>query len=136
MNQSINCIPFTLLGLAALLHLYVDAINTPGVIPNVQGAWDTYVGEKFREAKQTSLEMYDVFMSGELQDRLPSDNKYIRKSHNEALLECEDMFITEVTGISTDMVEVHIGQLKVSMIFAFFSGEAASKVGEIKLCTS
>ena len=33
-------------GLAALVELYVQAINTPGVIPNVQSAWDTFVTDK------------------------------------------------------------------------------------------
>ena len=113
---------YTILGLAALLQLYVDAINTPGVIPNVQGAWDTYIGEKFREVKQTTLEMYDIFMSAQLQGHLPCDNNDIRLSHNDALIACEDIFTTEVAEISTDMVEEHIRQVKVSMIFAFCRG--------------
>ncbi|KAJ7380884.1 hypothetical protein OS493_004467 [Desmophyllum pertusum] len=33
-------------GLAALVQLYVEAINTPGVIPNVQTAWETFVVTK------------------------------------------------------------------------------------------
>ena len=81
----------------------------------MQRAWDTYVGEKFREAKQTTLEMYDLILSVHLKENLPCDNNDIRLIHNEALPECEDKFITEVAGISTDMVEEHIGQLKVSM---------------------
>lgn len=85
----------------------------------MQRAWDRYVGDKFREAKQTTLEMYDIILSVQLKENLPCDNNDIRLIHNEALAECEDIFITEVAGISTDMVEEHIGQLKVSVTFAF-----------------
>lgn len=116
---------YTLLGLAALLQLYVHAINT-GEIPNMQGAWDTYVREKFREAKQTTLKTYDIILSVELTDNLPCDSNDIRLIHNEALLACEDIFITEVVGISTDMVEEQIRQLKVSVTFEFFRAEAAA----------
>ena len=33
-------------GLAALVEFYVQAVNTTGVIPNVQSAWDTFVADK------------------------------------------------------------------------------------------
>ena len=109
------------LGLAALVQLYVQAINTPGAIPNVQGAWDTFVETTCLEAKQDALRMYDVLLESHFSDKLPCDNNEIRLNHNAALQECEVQFMAEVSGISTDTVEMHITDLKVSTILADLS---------------
>lgn len=102
-------------GLAALVQLYVQAINTPGAIPNVQGAWDTFVETTCLEAKQDALRMYDVLLESHFSDKLPCDNNEIRLNHNAALQECEVQFMAEVSGISTDTVEMHITDLKTTV---------------------
>ena len=38
-------------GLAALITLYVEAINTPGTLPNVLSAWETFVEAKCIDAR-------------------------------------------------------------------------------------
>ena len=98
-----------------MVTLYVEAINTPGAIPNVQGAWDTFVQEKCLDAKQASMLEYTERMTSLLSGKLPCDNDGIRKSHNTALEESEGLFMSETTGISTDTVERHMGELKVTL---------------------
>ena len=45
-------------GLAALVQFYVQAINSPGVIPNVQNAWEAFVEMKCSDAIKGALENY------------------------------------------------------------------------------
>ena len=100
-------------GLAALVTVYVDDINTPGVIPNVQGAWDTFVHSKCLDAKEVSQQKYHDLMTSMLPGNLPCDNDDLRKFHNIALEESEALFMAETTGISTNTVERHMRELKV-----------------------
>lgn len=102
-------------GLAALVSLYVKAINTPGAIPNVQAAWETFVETKCFDAKRISQETYEGLMETLLSDKMPCDNDEIRKNHNVALEECQGQFMAETTGMSTNTTERHLRQLKVSL---------------------
>ncbi|XP_015752495.1 PREDICTED: guanylate-binding protein 6-like isoform X3 [Acropora digitifera] len=72
-------------GLAALVSLYVDAINSPGMIPNVQTAWETFVTTKCLEARQASFHLYKETMTAKLSGELPCDNDVIREKHVMAL---------------------------------------------------
>jgi len=80
----------------------VKAINTPGVIPNVQKAWETFVETKCSEAANAALKVYEALMS-KVAGQLPCDNEKIQKSHKHALeqgiaqLEAETMGISSVT---------------------------------------
>jgi len=102
-----------ILGLAALVTLYVDAINTPDAIPNVQWAWDMFVETKCSEARKVSQNKYHELMTSLLS--LPCDNDELRKFHNTALEESEALFMKETTGISTNKVERHMRELKVTL---------------------
>ena len=93
--------------------LYVEAINTPDAIPNVQRAWDTFVSAKCFDVKQAALQTYDELMTSQLSDVLPCSNTKIRTSHDAALKECESQFIMELSGISTDSIEMASRELKV-----------------------
>jgi len=104
-----------ILGLAALITLYVDAINTPDAIPNVQWAWDMFVETKCSEARKVSQIKYDELMTSLLFEKLPCDNDELRKFHNTALEESEALFMAETTGISTNKVERHMRELKVTL---------------------
>ena len=42
-------------GPAALITLHVEAINTPGTLPNVQSAWETFVEAKCIDARNVAL---------------------------------------------------------------------------------
>ena len=89
-----------------MVQLYVDAINAPDAIPNVQSAWDAFVEGKCAEAKQCSLQMYGALLTARLSDALPCSNNDIRICHNDALEECEDRLAKELAGISTNSVEL------------------------------
>ncbi|XP_068757929.1 guanylate-binding protein 4-like [Montipora capricornis] len=102
-------------GLAALVRLYVEAINTPDAIPNVQRAWDTFVLAKCVDVKQAALQTYDALMTSQLSGILPCSNTEIRIGHNAALRVCEAQFISELAGISTNTVEMASRELKESV---------------------
>ena len=100
-------------GLAALVTLYVEAISTPGVIPNVQSAWQAFVETKCFDARQVSQETYDGCMATQLSDKMPCDNDEIRENHNIVLKACQQQFMAETTGISTSTTEKHLRALQV-----------------------
>ena len=100
-------------GLAALVQLYVEAINTPGVIPNVQTAWDTFVVTKCSEALQTALNVYDSVMKSALSGQLPCDNDKIRQHHDVALEKGVAQLEGETFGISAVTTEKYLRELTV-----------------------
>lgn len=99
-------------GLAALVEFYVQAINTPGVIPNVQNAWETFVEMKSSEAIKGGVEKYETVMTSQLKDNLPCDNDELRKIHGIAFENSEGYFMTETVGISTNTTETYLNKLK------------------------
>lgn len=109
-NMSFN---LWLSGLAALVQLYVQAINTPGVIPNVQNAWDTFVENKCSATIKDALDTYEVTMTSQLENELPCENDQLRRSHGLALKRSEDHFMAETAGISTNTIEKYLKKLKV-----------------------
>ena len=100
-------------GLAALVQLYVQTINSPGMIPNVQNAWDTFVEMKSFEAIKEAVEIYDTEMASQLNDKLPCDNEVLRGSHQIAFENSEGYFMAETAGISTNTTEKYLNKLKV-----------------------
>ena len=100
-------------GLAALVELYVQAINSPGTIPNVQNAWDAFVEMKSSEAIGKALEVYETAMASQLKDKLPCDNDKLRMSHQMAFKNSEACFMAETAGISTNTTEKYLIKLKV-----------------------
>lgn len=99
--------------MAALVQLYVEAINTPGVIPNVQTAWETFVVTKCSEAANAALKAYDVTMTSRLAGHLPCDNEEIRKSHEAALEQGIAQLEAETFGISAVTTEKYLRELTV-----------------------
>ena len=57
-------------GLSALITLYVEAINTPGSVPNVQSAWETFVETKCIDARYGALDIYNTRMREVLSSKL------------------------------------------------------------------
>ncbi|XP_078366399.1 guanylate-binding protein 6-like isoform X2 [Oculina patagonica] len=102
-------------GLATLVQLYVQAINTPGIIPNVQNAWDTFVETKCSAAITDALDAYDVTMASQLKSKLPCENDQLRISHGMALESSEGHFMAETAGISTKTTEKYLKKLKESL---------------------
>lgn len=96
-----------------MVKLYVEAINTPGNIPNVQSAWVKFVKTKCGDAKELCQQTYDHRMRILLENKMPCDNEEIRENHNIALEESQRLFMAETTGISTNTIEKHLRELKV-----------------------
>lgn len=99
-------------GLAALVELYVQAINTPGVIPNVQNAWDSFVEAKCSATLKDALDAYENAMTTQLKDELPCNNKQLRRSHEEAMENSEHHFMADTAGISINTIEKYLKRLK------------------------
>lgn len=102
-------------GLAVLVQLYVQAINTPGMVPNVQNAWDQFVEVKCSDAMKDALNAYDTTMSLQLKDKLPCDNDRLRNGHGMALENSEAHFMADTAGISTNTIETFLKNLKESL---------------------
>ena len=96
-----------------MVELYVHAINTPGVIPNVQNAWDSFVETKCDAAIKDALDAYEDAMTSQLKDELPCDNDQLRRSHEMALENSESHFMADTAGISTNTIEKYLKKLKV-----------------------
>ena len=97
------------LGLAALVEQYVLAINTPGVIPNVQNAWDSFVEAKCSDRLRDALDAYEVAMM----TQLPCNNDELRRSHDMELQNSENHFVADTAGISINTIEKYLKKLKV-----------------------
>ena len=91
----------------------MQAINTPGVIPNVQNAWDTFVETKCSAAVKGALDTYEATMTSQLINELPCENDHLRGSHGMALQSSEGHFMAETAGISTNTIEKYLKKLKV-----------------------
>ena len=98
-----------------MVQLYVLAINSPGGIPNVQNAWETFVQMKCSEAIKGALENYENVMKSRLKDKLPCDNDELRKVHGTAFETSEAYFMAETAGISTSTTETYLNKLKVRL---------------------
>ena len=99
------------IGLAALITQYIYAINTPGVVPNVQVAWNLFVQNKCSDTIEKCQQKYIELMALQL----PCDNAEIHLCHNSAMEETEELFMAEMSGISTTTVEKQLRQLKVTL---------------------
>ena len=94
----------------------MEAINTPGAVPSVQSAWDTFVGVKCTEASQAALAIYDSLMNSELSGRLPCDNDVIRQNHDAALEKGVAHLEDETSGLSAVTTEKVMRELTVSLV--------------------
>ena len=92
----------------------MEAINTPGVIPNVQTAWETFVVTKCSEAANTALNAYDVIVASRLAGSLPCDNEEIRNSHEAAFKQGIAQLKVETMGISAVTAQKYLRELTVS----------------------
>lgn len=91
----------------------MESINTPGVIPNVQSAWETFVLTKCSEATQAALSVYDATMTAGLSGQLPCDNGVIRHYHEQALEKGVAQLESETAGMSTVTTEKYLRELTV-----------------------
>ena len=98
-----------------MVEFYVQAINSPGVIPNVQNAWENFVEMKCSDTIKGALENYENVMKSKLKGKLPCDNAELRKVHGAAFGTSESYFMAETAGISTSTTETYLNKLKVRL---------------------
>ena len=91
----------------------MQAINTPGVIPNVQSAWDTFVTDKCSEATHEAMNVYITVMLSKLSNQLPCDSEEIRKCHETTFDQAVGEFQAETIGISSIATERYLNELAV-----------------------
>ena len=96
-----------------MVELYVQTINTPGVIPNVQSAWDTFVADKCNEATHEAMNVYSAVVHSQLFNQLPCDSEDIRKCHETALDQAIGQLQAETIGISSITTERYLNELVV-----------------------
>ena len=99
--------------LAALITIYVAALNTPGTVPSVQSAWETFVHTKCSEAKLAALQVYDSRMKSHLDGMLPCDSDEIRLVQQTAVEESMKLFQRETFGVSAISSEKYLDKLTV-----------------------
>ena len=105
--------------LAALVRHYIEALNTPGTVPNIQNAWDIFVTTKCTEAKDSALKCYSDKMTEHLDGKLPCDDEEIVHRHDTTLQEAQGQFEEKVYGIKAISVEKYLVSLGVSILMVF-----------------
>ena len=106
---------FIITALAALVNIYVSALNTPGTVPSVQSAWETFVHTKCTEAKLAALRVYESVMTSELDGLLPCDSDNIRQVQERAIGESMRIFQEETVGVSASSSEKYLDELMVRL---------------------
>ena len=104
-----------IIALAALVNIYVSALNTRGTVPNVQSAWETFVHTKCSEAKLAALKAYKSVMASELDDLLPCDSDNIRQVQERATGESMRIFKEETVGVSVSSSVKYLDELVVRL---------------------
>ena len=106
---------FIIIALAALVNIYVSALNTPGTVPSVQSAWETFVHTKCTEAKFAALKVYESVMTSELDGLLPCNSDNIRQVQERAIGESMRIFQEETVGVSASSSEKYLDELMVRL---------------------
>ena len=131
----LSLFPVITTALASLVNIYVAALNTPGVVPNVQSAWETFVHTKCTEAKCAAVQVYDKAMSTQLDKcQLPCDSDDIRKMQKNAVEESMAVFQAEIVGVSALSSEKYLEELVVRR--KYWSTECFAKWKESILATA
>ena len=96
-----------------MVRHYVDAINTPGMVPNVQTAWENFVMTKCSEALKASCNLFKETMTAELSRKLPCDNDFIRTKHEMAFQKGLSLFEDETFGIAGTTTKTYLKEFMV-----------------------
>ncbi|XP_031575013.1 guanylate-binding protein 4-like [Actinia tenebrosa] len=98
--------------LAALAQLFVEALNTPGTVPNVENAWDTFVHNKCTEVLAAALAAYKQEMTSQMKDKIPCEAEAIRESHENAVDVGLVTFRRETFDLSTKHVDEYLTEFR------------------------
>lgn len=99
-----------------MIKSYVTALNTPGMVPNVQKAWDVFVATKCTQAKSKSIALYDEMMASEISGTMPCKNDVIRHAQMVAHDRALKLFEENTLGISRTNIEKYLHELTVRKI--------------------
>ena len=102
-----------------MVRHYVDAINTPGMVPNVQTAWENFVVTKCSEALKASCNLFKETMTAELSGKLPCDNDVIGKKREMALQQGRALFDDQTSGIAATTTKTYLREFMVGKKFTF-----------------
>ena len=98
-----------------MVQLYLQAINSPGGIPNVQNAWETFVEMKCSDVIEGALENYENVMKSKLKDKLPCDDGDLRKVHGTAKKKSEAYFEAETEWFCRNTIEKYSKKMRVRL---------------------
>ena len=104
---------FYLTALATLVEVYVDALNTPGAVPNIGNAWDVFVRSKCSRATMNALQTYKEKIEAQLKNALPCQSDQVREAHRLAFAACLEAFKWETNSISVKNMEKYLKELTV-----------------------
>ena len=107
---------FSLSALGTLVRLYIEAINDPDAIPNIETAWDTFVRAKCAEARKGAFQIYDKRMTQLMSERLPCDNGEMQKNHETAQRESMEKFELETDELISKAIREESIKLTVSLL--------------------
>ena len=110
---------FFIKALATMVTNYVMALNTPGMVPNVERTWDVHVTETCRKARSKSIAVYDETMASEMSGRMPCERDMIRQAQMVALDKALKVFEETTYGISTRNIEKYLRGLTVRKIYNY-----------------
>ncbi|XP_031568053.1 LOW QUALITY PROTEIN: guanylate-binding protein 4-like [Actinia tenebrosa] len=98
--------------LAALIQLFVEALNTPGTVPNVENAWDTFVHNKCAEVLAAALAAYKQEMTSQMKEKIPCEADVIRAAHLKAMDAGFETFRKETFNLSIKSVDKYLNELR------------------------
>ena len=103
--------------------MYVNALNTPGAVPNIENAWDVFIRSKCSQATMLALQTYKEKIETQLQNILPCTSDEIREAHRKAFAACLQTFKQETNSISVKNMEKYLKELAVSWKTKYFSAQ-------------
>lgn len=89
-------------------------MNTPGAVPNVQSAWESFIHTKCSEVKAAAIRLYEGTMKSQLDGALPCDSDEIRRVHQMATEESMKEFQTGTIQISAESCKSYLEELMVN----------------------
>ena len=96
-----------------MVQLFVDALNTPGTVPNVESAWETFVHNKCTEVLAAALAAYKQEMTSQVKDKIPCEADDIRAAHEKAVDVGLVAFRRETFDLSTKHVVEYLTEFRV-----------------------
>ena len=107
--------------LAALACGYVDAINTPGALPDLEQGWQAVIRLQLKEYSDKLVREYESEMEESLKGKLPMEERNLMKTHKRSLNEKRKLLTKENCRInplnsSAEAVEPLLSQLEQEII--------------------